>query len=178
MNNIKISSDLELVAPNPTRDAPFALAWFDSPDGKDTLLKMGNAESEIETRTLEGEYSILEEFIRLEQDSKQITRMIRLKDRTIGAVWIGLEDTEHLKAPALHIMIGDPSSRGMGIGKVVMEAMLNFAQTQLHVNVVYSRHLTSNRVIAKVNDYLGFQKDGNPYTEKNGQIFQNVRLNK
>lgn len=178
MKTIKISSDLELVSPNPDRDAPFALSWFDPPHGKDTLLKMGNAESEIEIPTLEGEKSTLKEFIQLERENKQITRMIRLKGKTIGAVWIELEDTDYVKAPALHIMIGDPSSRGMGIGKLVMKTMIKYAQTELHTNVIYSRHLASNDVISKVNDYLGFTKDGNPYVDKSGLVFQNIKLEK
>lgn len=178
MNNIKISSDLELVLPNSDRDAPVALAWFDAPHGKDTLLKMGNTESEIETSTLEGETSTLEEFLQLERDNKQITRMIQLKGKTVGAVWIELQDTDYVKAPALHIMIGDPSSRGMGIGKLVMKTMINYAQKELYAKVVYGRHLVSNDVISKVNDYLGFEKDGDPYTDKSGFTFQNIKLEK
>jgi len=67
MNTIKVSPDLELVPPDPDRDAYFALAWFDSPYGKDTLLKMGNSESEIKKPSLEGEKKTLEEFIQLER---------------------------------------------------------------------------------------------------------------
>lgn len=178
MNNTKISSDLELVPPNPDRDAPFALAWFDSPHGKDTLLKMGNSESEIETPTLDGEKSTLEEFIQLERDNKQITRMIQLHGKTIGAVWIELEDTEYVKAPALHIMIGDPNSRGTGIGKKVMETMIHYAQTELQADLIYSRHLVSNHIISKLNSHLGFKNDGDSYAEKSGLVFQNVKLEK
>ncbi|NCO10488.1 GNAT family N-acetyltransferase [Candidatus Saccharibacteria bacterium] len=102
--------------------------------------------------------------------------MIQLKGRTIGAVWIELEDTKYVNAPALHIMIGNPDSRGMGTGKLVMEAMINYAFTEFHTNVIYSRHLTSNDVIARVTSDLGFAKDGAPYAEENGLIFQNIKL--
>lgn len=170
--------DLKLMAPNPDRDALFAFTWFDSVSGKDTLLRMGNAESEISEPSLEREKEILRDFIQLEASGKQITRMIVYKDITIGAVWIEQEDTQHVNAPGLHIMIGDPLYRGMGIGTAIMKTMIGYAYDELYATTVYSRHLASNDIISRVFERLGFERDGELYTEKNGLTFQNVKREK
>lgn len=47
MINMNNHRNLELLKPDIERDAPFALSWFVRPEGKDTLLRMGNAEHEI-----------------------------------------------------------------------------------------------------------------------------------
>lgn len=177
-NILTLFPHLELAVPNPDRDAPSAFAWFSSSMGKDTLLRMGNAENEISEPSFKAEVERLKEFIQLEGRSKQITRMVVYKGITIGAVWVELEDTQHVKAPALHIMIGDPLYRGMGIGKVVMKTMIEYIQNELHAVTIYSRHLVDNDVISKVFEHLGFEADGKPYAEKNGLIFQNVKLEK
>ena len=99
---ITLSTDKQnvtLCAPNPDRDAPFALQWFDSPYGKDTLLLMGNAENEIQPSTLESERKTIQEFLDLEAVHKQYTWMIRHEDQTIGAVWLELVDIPELKSP-------------------------------------------------------------------------------
>ncbi len=61
-------SSIQLLSPDPDRDALFALSWFQRPEGHATLLSMGNANSEIEPSTLEGEMAIMREFISLEQE--------------------------------------------------------------------------------------------------------------
>jgi len=177
MKDIPTSSpDLQLIVSNSDRDAPSAFAWLNSPAGKDTLLRMGNAENEIPEPSLEAEMARLKEFIQLEEQGEQITRMIVYEGNTIGAVWIELKDTEHVRSPALHIMIGDPLYRGMGLGKEVMKTMIEYIQNELHATTVYSRHLAGNDAISKVFRHLGFKIDGELYTEKSGLTFQNVKL--
>ncbi len=88
MNGTKATSNLELVMPDPDKDAVIAFGWFNSPYGKDTLFRMGNAENEIKAPILEGERAILEAFVEPEQENKQITQMIQYYGKTIGAAWI------------------------------------------------------------------------------------------
>lgn len=46
--------DIQLLAPDVDRDAPYAYEWFSHSEGRATLLSMGNAEDEIGSSTLEG----------------------------------------------------------------------------------------------------------------------------
>jgi len=168
--------DIQLLLPDVQRDAPFAHSWLSSPEGKDTLLSMGNTESEIVPSTLEGEAETLRNFIMLEKNGKRITRMIIADGATIGAVWIELAERHGVLPPSVHIMIGDPNYRGKGIGRAVMRAAIAYAFEELDCAVVYSRHLVSNAAIGALNKSLGFADDGEPYTDDNGLVWQNIKL--
>jgi len=161
--------------PVPDRDSVFALSWFDSENGRDTLLKMGNTPNEISAPTLEGERATIEEFLNLEIEGKQKTWMLRYGEVTIGAAWIDLVENHGVKAPSAHLMIGDPLYRGRGIGKVVMSTMMTYLQETGH-STVYSRHLASNKAVIGLNNSLGFVLDGQAYTDENGLEWQNVKI--
>ncbi len=169
-------NDIQLIKPNVDRDAPFALGWFSWPEGKQTLLSMGNAENEIEESTLEGEKDTIREFIELEINSRQITRMISVGNKTIGAVWVELFENHSVKFPSIHIIIGNPEYRGKGIGSFVMKEAINYVINELHFNTIYSRHLVSNQAITAVTKSLGFKPDEKPYTDDNGLVWQNIKL--
>lgn len=168
--------DIQLLSPDVGRDASFALSWFERPEGHATLISMGNAENEIESPTLEGEEDTLREFIELEREGKQITRMIVTDEKTIGAVWIELFENHSVKSPSIHIMIGDPDYRGKGIGKSVMQAAVEYVKATLHQKTLYSRHLVENAPIASLNNALGFQKDNESYVDDNGLAWQNIKM--
>lgn len=168
-------TELNLAKPVPDRDSVFALSWFGSENGRDTLLKMGNAPDEISTPTLEGERATIEEFLTLEIEGQQKTWMLRYGEVTIGAAWIDLVENHGVKAPSIHLMIGDPSYRGRGIGKVVMGAMITYLK-ETGNSTVYSRHLVSNEAVIGLNHSLGFVSDGHAYTDKNGLEWQNIKL--
>lgn len=168
--------DIQLLRPDIKRDAIFALSWFDRSEGRQTLISMGNAEHEIKPTTLEDEKITLSEFIKLEKEEKQITRMIVADNKTIGAVWIELFSNHGVKPPSIHIMIGNPDYRGKGIGRSVMEAAIDYINHSLHQNIIYSRHLISNQTISLVSSSLGFKPDGAAYTDKNNLVWQNIKL--
>lgn len=177
MHDIQTSiKGLVLARPDPTRDASFALSWFESPHGRETLLLMGNAEDEISPTSIEKEADTLTKFLELEKENKQLTWMIRYDNKTIGAAWLELESTDHVKSPAFHIMIGDKDYRGRGFGKAIMQEMIIYTRDVLKSKVLYSRHLTSNSKIARLNNKFGFVKDGKAYKDSNGLEFQNVKL--
>lgn len=168
--------NINLAAPNPERDAPFALNWFETKIGKETLLLMGNAEHEIKPSTLESEKKIIEEFVELEKKNKQLTWMIRDKDKTIGAVWIELIDTPDVKSPGIHIMIGDKNYRGQGIGRAVISKLLQYLATDMKASDVYSRHLVGNYSAKKLLESCGFSNEGKAYSDVNNLHWQNVHL--
>ncbi len=168
--------DVRLLNPDIERDALFAFGWFSRPEGRQTLLSMGNAEHEILTSTIEGEKNTIRDFIRLEADKQQITRMISVDDKTIGAVWIELYENHGVKPPSVHIIIGDPEYRGKGIGASVMRSAIDYARHELGYKTIYSRHLVANQAIISVNKSLGFENDGEPYCDANGLTWQNVKL--
>jgi RimJ/RimL family protein N-acetyltransferase len=177
MHNLRTSiKGLTLNRPDPDRDAQFALNWFESPNGKETLLLMGNTENKIGKPSLKEEVDRINEFLKLEEENIQLTWMIRYENITIGAVWLELQDTDHVKSPAFHIMIGDKKYRGKGFGKAITQEMINYTKDTLKSNTLYSRYLTSNSSIAHLTDAFGFIKDGEPYRDADHLEFQNVKL--
>ncbi len=168
--------DIKLLPINVERDALFAHSWFTRAEGRDTLLRMGNAEHEIMPSTLEGERATMQEFIELEAQNKQITRAIVVDDVTVGVVWLELFENHGVKAPSVHIMIGNPDYRGRGIGRESIKRMIEYVHDKLHFSTVYTRHLANNVAIARVNKALGFMNDGMEYTDSNGLLWQNTVL--
>jgi len=169
-----IRSDIQLLSPEVDRDAPFAHSWFTRPEGHQTLLSMGNAEHEIEESTLEGERKTTQEFIDLEKSGKQITRVIVVDGVTIGVVWIELFENHGIKPPSIHIMIGNSDYRGKGIGQAVMQSAINYVRDTLKLKTIHTRHLAKNVPVSKLNESLGFKKDGDTYKDKNGLVWQNI----
>ena len=167
--------NIQLLAPNVERDAVFAHAWFTRPEGRATLLSMGNAQHEIGDMTLQDHRQIMQEFLDFEKEGKQITRVIVTDNKTVGVVWIELYQNHGVKAPGIHIMIGDPDYRGKGIGRAAMEFMLGYARDTLKYETVYTRHLASNLPVARLNETLGFVKDGETYKDENGLEWQNIK---
>lgn len=168
--------DIELVKPDPERDAPFAFDWFTSNYGEETLLLMGNSKSEIKPSTLESETDTLRTFLELEKLNEQITWMIRHKNATIGAIWIELNSTSEIKAPSVSIMIGNKKYRGNGIGDIVMKKVIEYIKTELKTPEIFARHLLENTGSKNMLKSLNFVNDGEAYIDKNGLNWQNVHL--
>lgn len=167
--------DIQLLLPDVDRDAPFAHSWFTRPEGRATLLSMGNAESEIEESTLEGERGIMQDFLDLEEAGKQITRVIVVDGVSVGVVWVELFENHGVKPPSIHIMIGDPDYRGKGVGRAALQRMIDYIHASLHLETIYTRHLASNTPIAELLVSLGFKKDGKPYEDENGLVWQDAK---
>lgn len=166
--------DIQLLLPDVDRDAISALAWFSRPEGRQTLRSMGNTESEIEESMLDGECRIMQEFLELESAGKQITRAIIVDGVAIGVVWIELFENHGIKSPSIHIMIGNPDYRGRGIGRAVIQSAIDHISDVLKFKTVYSRHLSTNVAVTKLNESLGFREDGAAYKDESGLIWQNT----
>lgn len=167
---------LTLAKPDPERDGLFALNWFTSPGGKETLLSMGNPENKIKIPTFKEEKDRLHLFLELEETGKRVTWMVRMDNKTIGAAWIDLEEQGTVKAPSIHLMIGDIYYRGKGIGTAVMNFMIDYCRSVLKSDYVYSRNLVSNQDITYVKKSIGLTKDGEPYADKSGLVWQNTKM--
>jgi RimJ/RimL family protein N-acetyltransferase len=164
---------LTLKAPDPERDAPFAVQWFTSPDGHETLQLMGNAEKDITPSTLEKEQEILTDFLQLEKEGKQLTWMMRSNDKTVGAIWVELAAQPVIPSPAISIMIGDQAMRGKGVGGAAMRAVIAYLQATTTYSKLYARHLVTNHASAHMLAGLGFMPIGASYIDPNGLTFQN-----
>ncbi len=168
--------NVSLVTPNPIRDAPQAVEWLKGEAGKETLLLMGNPEKSIVAPSLNAEHERLEQFLALARESKQLTWMMCYGEATVGAIWVDLEPTKHLPAPAIHLMIGDPNVRGQGIGKAAVTAVIKYLKTEAKYSKLYSRYLTSNAGSIKLLHGFGFTHLGPAYLDEDGLEFQNVVL--
>ena len=136
---------------------------------------MGNAPGEITETSLESETATLEEFLTLETEGKQKTWMLRYGEKTIGAAWIDLVKNHGVEAPSVHLVVGDTSFRGKGIGKAAMSTMIGYLKNNSN-DTVYSRHLVSNEAVVGLTRSLGFISDGKSYVDENGLEWQNIKL--
>lgn len=166
--------DTRLKRPLVQRDAPLSVEWLKGEEGKKSLLLMGVPENDIAEPTLEEEQARIQSFL----DRKdQLNWMIEYKNRIVGAIWVDLQPTEHVKAPAPHIMIGDVSARGKGVGSQAMKLVIEYLFSQGH-DAVYTRCKPSNTAVMRMNAKLGFQKDGAEYIDADGITWQNVVIKK
>ncbi|MDB5179155.1 MAG: hypothetical protein JWN01_1098 [Patescibacteria group bacterium] len=166
-------ADLSLVRPNIEQDAPLAVKWLAGPAGRETLRLMGNTDEHNKPSTLEEEQVRMREFITA---TNQETWMIRFQDKVVGAVWLSLDATQYLLAPSIHIMLGDPSVRGQGIGGAVIKTLVERLKNGSQYEYLYSRYLTENAGSAKLLKNAGFTEDGQSYQDEDGLSFQNVNL--
>lgn len=163
---------VKLVAPDIERDAPLAVKWLNSKKGVQTLISMGNVPASIKKTNLETEQKRIVDFI---ESSDQLNWMIEFEDQIVGSIWVNLKETKYVKAPSVHIMIGDSSFRKRGIGYEALELVIQ-QMARLGRKQLFSRHLVSNKHAAKALEKLWFDIDGPEYTDKDGLVWQNVIL--
>lgn len=164
--------DLYLTVPNIKNDPSVSLEWLVGKHGKETLLLMGNTEVNSQPSTLKAEEQRIRDFV---TSTSQRTWSLYYVSKLVGAIWVDLKSSEYLAHPAIHIMIGDPSMRGKGIGQAAMEAIIKLLEQEGEHQVVYSRYLVENIGSAKLLEKVGFIKDGIEYTDVDGLRFQNVK---
>ena len=165
-------SGLKLVTPDVNRDPLYAVKWLEGEAGRETLRRMGNTEEEIRPITLETEKERIQGFL---DSKKTIIWTMSLDGKPVGAIWVDLEPTKYVPGPAVHIMIGDMSARGRGVGKGALLAVINYLRRTDDNQFVYSRYLTSNAIAGSLLSSAGFSDLGKPYDEK-GLQWQNVVL--
>jgi len=165
--------DLVLVMPSVVRDAPIAVGWLAGDAGRETLQLMGNTDEHNKPSTLEEEQERIRDFI---TDTEHTTWMMLYKGKPVGAVWVDRKGTKYLPAPSVHIMIGDPSVRGQGIGEATIKTVVRLMKEEERYEKIHSRYLTSNQGSMKLLTKLGFTNDGGTYKDEDGLEWQNVIL--
>ena len=169
---------VRLVEPNIERDALLGTKWLSGELGRTTLRQMGNTESEIDQMlpaTIENQAELVKSFLERED---QLNWMIEYEGKIVGSVWVDLDAKKDksgnviVPGPSVHIMIGDPDTRGKGVGSSAVGTVLAYLEEQGH-NTIYSRHLTTNDGADYLLKSLGFTDLGDPYM--NGTLeFQNL----
>ncbi len=101
--------------------------------------------------------------------------MIRFDDKIVGSIWVDLRAIEEVSAPAVHIMVGDSSARGQGVGSASISAVIDYLRKQGD-EAIYSRSLIKNTVAAKLLEENGFWPLGDTYTDSDGLEWQNAKL--
>ena len=165
--------DLVLVMPSVVRDAPIAVGWLTGAPGRETLRLMGNTDDHNKPSTIVEEQERIRDFI---TDTEHTTWTMLYKGIPVGAVWVDRMETKYLKAPSVHIMIGDPSVRGQGIGEATIKTVTHLMKEEGRYEKIHSRYIASNQGSMKLLAKLGFSNDGNNYKDENGLEWQNVIL--
>jgi RimJ/RimL family protein N-acetyltransferase len=163
---------VSLVAPDVDRDAALGVKWLDGDGGRQTLGLMGVEEEYNKPSSLEEEKERVQGFL---ENNNQFNWMINFNGEIVGAIWVDLESTEFINAPAVSLMIGDPEARGKGVGEAALKSVINFLREDGH-DTILARHLTTNQASAGLLGKVGFQKDGNEYAGDDGFHWQNMRL--
>lgn len=167
------NSNIRLVEPHIERDAALGVQWLEGEIGRSTLSLMGVAEKDNQPSSLDKERERVKGFI---ENDNQLNWMIQLDEKVVGTIWVDLKPTKEVLAPAVHIMIGDPESRGRGIGAASMSAVIGYLEQQGEEKI-YSRVLAKNTVASKLLSDNGFQPLGDTYTDSDDLQWQNVVLN-
>lgn len=174
MNNLETQIlGLELVQPDVERDAPISVQWLDGDIGRNTLRLMGNTDKRNQPSTLEEEKKRVQDFI---ESKSQLTWMIKFQEKIVGTVWINLESSDYLPGPSIHIMIGDPSSRGHGVGLNTIKTVVEHLKSGGNYEILYSRHLVTNEVADNLLRDVGFENLGEEYKDSDGLGWQNEQL--
>ena len=161
-----------LVEPDIERDAQLGVEWLSGDLGRQTLRSMGVTDEHNQPTTLEQERERVRDFI---EGTDQLNWMIEYDGRVVGSVWVDLTNAEYVPVPSIHIMIGDPSVRGKGVGFASTRAVVDHLRAQGN-KTIYSRHLAHNQPAAKLLGDLGFVPLDEAYSDADGLNWQNVRL--
>jgi RimJ/RimL family protein N-acetyltransferase len=169
------SEDIKLVKPDVERDVPLGMRWMAGEMGKQTMRLMGAV---IDDDFGPNEQDEIERYNEFLSKQDELNWMIEYKGKIIGTVWADLVYKYEVKPPSVHIMIGDVSARGKGVGTMAEAAVMNYLFEQGH-KTIHSRALVKNaRVMHIAIDKLGYKKDGDEYTDEEGLAWQNLILEK
>jgi len=163
--------NLVLVPIDIERDARHGVEWLMGNNGRDTLRKMGVPDEYNHESTLRAERERLQKIL---DNPNELAWMIQLHDTVIGITEVHTDEFEGLAGPNIHIMIGDVTARGKGVGTAVLERVIDYLRSEKHFETIYSRHLTDNTASASLLAGLGFIDQGEAYRDNDGLEWQNV----
>ena len=162
---------VHLIEPELERDAQLSVQWLHGDIGRNTLQLMGVSEEDNKPTTLEQEKQRVTEFI---ENPDHLNWMIEYNGKVVGSIWVDLEPKDSVPSPAIHIMIGDLSVRGKGVGFSATSKVAGYLEEQGNKSI-YSRHLTKNNGARSLLETLGFKDMDEPYIDQDGLEWQNVQ---
>jgi len=130
---------------------------------------MGNIIPDSWTTTYKDQVEILKSII---INSKGLSLMIEVDGKIVGIVETHLNKTKELKAPSIHIMIGDITARNKGVGYLAQLQQIELLKKKGY-SKLYSRAQIKNIGSNKLLQKIGFTKDGDVYITPDGLVYQN-----
>src|SRR5215469_6425307 len=128
---------VRLVMPVVTRDSALSVRWLTGRQGRETRRMMGVPDDHIAPASLEEEAARIASFI---DRTDQYNWMIELDGTIVGAIWVDLQPSAMLAAPAVSYMVGEPSARGKGVAGASLAAVTDFISgegfTTLHARAL------------------------------------------
>src|SRR5262245_29102045 len=137
---------VRLVMPVVTRDSALSVRWLTGAQGRDTLRMMGVPDDHIAPASLAEEAARLASFV---DRTDQYNWMIELDGTVVGAIWVDLQPSAMLPAPAVSYMVGDPSARGKGAAGASLAAVTDFMSGE-GFTTLHARALVANDASARI----------------------------
>lgn len=169
--NIIINSELSLIEPNPKKDATVSLLWLKGEHGRETMRLMGCIVPEGFEPSLKTEIKRLK---LMAKSKNELIRMISYKGSIIGALEIWRVQYDHVPAPSISILIGNPAMRGLRLGSKILSTVEKIL-SDIGNEIAYTRTLLSNVGSTDFFERNGFVKIGAPYSDESGLIWQNYQ---
>jgi RimJ/RimL family protein N-acetyltransferase len=164
---------VRLVMPVVARDSALSVRWLSGGQGRETLRMMGVPDEQIAPPRLDAEAARIASFI---DRADQYSWMIELDLTIVGAIWVDLQRSAMLAAPAVSYMIGDPSARGKGVAGAALAAVTYFMSGE-GFTTLHARALVANDASARVLLRAGFARAGDPYLDPgDGLLWQNFAV--
>ena len=158
---------VRLVMPVVTRDSALSVRWLTGGQGRETLQMMGVPDDRIAPASLEEEAARIASFV---ERADQYNWMIELDGTIVGAIWVDLQPSVMLAAPAVSYMVGDPSARGKGVAGASLAAVTDFMSGEGFITL-HARALVTNAASARVLFRAGFACAGDPYIDPGDGLF-------
>lgn len=169
--NIIVNEDITLIIPNPKRDAQVSVLWLKGEHGRENMRLMGCLVPDGFEPSLKTETKRLKLMVK---SKNELIRMISYKGSIIGALEIWRVQYDNVPAPSISILIGNPAMRGLRLGSKIL-ATVEKLLSDIGAEIAYTRTLLSNVGSTDFFERNGFVKNGTPYPDESGLIWQNYQ---
>jgi RimJ/RimL family protein N-acetyltransferase len=164
---------VRLVMPIVTRDSALSVRWLTGRQGRETLQMMGVPDDHIAPASLEAEAARIASFL---DRTDQYNWMIELDGTIVGAIWVDLQRSAMLAAPAVSYMVGDPSARRKGVAGASLAAVTDFMSGE-GFTTLHARALVTNEASTRILLRAGFARANDPYIDPgDGLFWQNFAI--
>lgn len=116
-------------------------------------------------------------FVEIKNNQKHDTRIswdIVQNDKSLGEVWLDLENNEYIDAPCIYARF--EASTNDIIAKDALKHVMKYAYCNLPYDTIRARQPIKDEELNEIYKSLGFEKDGDEYQDTTGNLWQNVQL--